>query len=193
MPMYGPISVGDVYDNLPEVLNRLEPGISPTEVGMKLRGGAIKFVKDGLPSKDSPGKWSKWTDVHLLIIEHDNHTGALEGMEAYSADPYDGPDPDPLPGWGEASDDGDITDAEEGGGAIDEDTGVDEDDDASSSDGSDSTGDHEYNGASDCDDVVMVEADASPKPAAETLEAPAGSVVATHSHVVPRGGHHCRR
>ena len=41
------------------------------------------------------------------------------------------------------------------------------------------------NNAADLDDAVMVEADASPKLAAETLEAPAGSVVAAPSHVVP--------
>ena len=100
MPMSGTIRHVDVYGNLLEVLSRLEPGTTATDVGMQLRAEAIKYVEDSLPRDGAPGKWSSREDVRLPISEHDMHPPALEGMEAYSSDPYDGPYPPPPPGWG---------------------------------------------------------------------------------------------
>ena len=159
-------------------------------MGTKLRDDAITYVKDGLPTYEgdqqtSKGKWSKWTDVHMLITEHEDHAAAMEGMEAFSAVAYDDANPPAqAPGWGQEEE----LDAEVGVDANDEDSGDDENDDSSSSaDGSSSTGDAEHNQADRLDDDVILDASASPAPAAETPTAPAGSVVAAHSHVVPAG------
>ena len=123
----------------------------------------------------------------MLISEHDLHPPALEGMEAYSSDPYDGPDPPPPPGCVDGADGGD-TDAESGGEVGGEDD-ADDDDVAESDDDTESFDDNQDSGGDDgADDGGDAGGDASATLAAETLEAPAGSVVSAHSHVVPAGG-----
>jgi len=106
MPMSGVVRIGDVYENLLGVMNRLDPSKSPTDVGTQLREDAIKHVTDGLPVivdgiVTRQGKWDTWGDVQLLIQEHEDHAGAMEGMEAFSVAPYDDRHPPDLaPGWG---------------------------------------------------------------------------------------------
>ena len=175
------------------VLNRLEPSESPTNVGTQLRDDAIKYVRDGLPVMEDgeeirPGKWSCWEDVHLLIEEHEDHSAAMEGMEAYSAAPYDDRSPPDLaPGWGvgaEGNEDDEINDAEAGDDTDAEESEGDEDDSNRSSPDTDSTGDGEHNGVDREGDDVRVDLLGSSDLAVETPAALAGSVVAAPSQVV---------
>ena len=147
------------------------------------------------------GKWSMWSDLHLLIEEHENHTGAMEGMGAYSSDPYDGPDPLAPPGWLDGADEGEGTDAE---GAAEEEVGGEanaggEDDggeanaggdgdagDEAAADSDDDTNSFaEDHDSGDDDSCVLVGCDAEEDATVETVEGSAEAFVSAHSHVVP--------
>jgi len=82
MPLTGPISHEDVFEDLLRVMETIEES-TPAEVGMTLRDTAVAFVRDGFVKK----KWETWADCHNLIEEHDGlEEAAQEGMEAFGVE-----------------------------------------------------------------------------------------------------------
>ena len=129
MPLRGKVYAEDVFEDLLRVMNDLEEPTDPLEVGMSFRDAAVQFVQEGA----TEGKWSTWQDAYKLIEEHDQDLGEAldEGLEAFSADPYDDEkEPD-------ADDDAD--DVDDNGGGGDED--AHDDDDAGGGGDDDADGD----------------------------------------------------
>ena len=85
--MTGPVKSSEVFKDLLNVLEAIDPTSTATEVNMtKMREDSIKYVRDGAEKE----WWTTWDDVELLIEEHDtDEEGAEEGMEAFSAEAYD--------------------------------------------------------------------------------------------------------
>lgn len=79
LPGSGPIKHNMVYKDLRNVWNEIDPPVGMQEMGQRLRDDAYAFVQNGYP-----GKWSSWTHVKRLIVEHDNEDDPVpEGMEAF--------------------------------------------------------------------------------------------------------------
>ncbi len=59
----------------------LDPPASFDDVGAQMRDEAIAFVRQGW----NEGKWTQWSDAHLLIEEQDDEDDPLpEGLEAFA-------------------------------------------------------------------------------------------------------------
>ena len=82
MPFKGPILRENVYKDLRDVWDEVDPALGLQRIGQKLQDDAKLFVETGWPSK-----WSKWEHVKRLIIEHDDEDDPLpEGMELAAYD-----------------------------------------------------------------------------------------------------------
>ena len=91
MRLHGPIHRDDVFKDLAGVWERIFPCDDPVEMSTKLRDEAIEYVREG----HRTGKWTQWTDCHLLIQEHDGEDEPdVEGMEAFGVDAGDDDDDD---------------------------------------------------------------------------------------------------
>ena len=140
MPLEGPVAPEDVYADLLQVIQAIDPTSTSTEVALsKLREDSIdyvnKLVEDGI-LKD-------WKDAHILIEPQDEEDpGLAEGLEAFEEAPH-GDDYD--------DDDKEVDEDDAGDGEGD---GKGDDDD----DGSDCKGD----GADDGDDCKSDEEDDAP-------------------------------
>jgi len=78
MPMEGPISREDVARDLRTVCDEIDPPVGRQEMGTSVRDEAIAFVNAGYP-----GRWSSWTHVKRLILEHDLEDDPIpEGLDA---------------------------------------------------------------------------------------------------------------
>ena len=80
MAFDGPVAREDVFHDLLSVLERIDPPDVLGGVGVALREEAKAFVRQGYDA----GKWRNWSDVRLLIEEHDHEDDPdVEGMEAF--------------------------------------------------------------------------------------------------------------
>ena len=125
MPMTGPVKPEEVFRDLLDVLNAIDPDSTPTEVSLKtVREDAIAFVRKG----QEEGRWTNWNDVHAMIEPHDDEDdGLAEGLEAFAEVPdYDDEHREEEP-------DADEDDKEAEPGAPDKDDDGDSEDDASQS------------------------------------------------------------
>ena len=80
MPMTGSVKPEDVFHDLLDVLNAIDPDSTPLEVSLKtVREDAIAYVNKG----KEDGIWADWDDYYMLIEPHDNEDpGVEEGLEA---------------------------------------------------------------------------------------------------------------
>ena len=139
LPLEGPISRAQVYKDLRNVFDEVDPPEDVQEIGEKLRDEANAFVLAGYPRK-----WSNWTHVTRLIEEHsDGEEPVPEGMEAFGYEVVHG---------GEDSDDPDKDDAGEDDGGLggDEDNSGSADGDTGDEPGDDSHGNGGIGGSRGC-------------------------------------------
>ena len=78
MAFDGPVDREDVFGDLLSVLERIDPPDVLGGVGVALREEAKAFVQKGYDER----KWRNWSDVKLLIEEHDDHEVADELRDA---------------------------------------------------------------------------------------------------------------
>ena len=79
LPLEGPISRDQIARDLRTVLDEVDPPIGLQEIGTTLRDDAQTFVDAGYPER-----WSSWTHVKRLIVEHDCEDDPVpEGMDAF--------------------------------------------------------------------------------------------------------------
>ena len=109
MPMNGPIKRDDVYKDLRQVFDEIDPPVGLQEVGTTIRDEARAFVLAGWPRR-----WSRWEHCKRLIIDHDQEDDPIpEGFEmANYTYAHSDSDEDPVE---EPYDDLDLGDPDEDG------------------------------------------------------------------------------
>ena len=81
MAMDGPVQREDIFKDLLEVLDKIDPPENPDEVGISLREEAKRFVKEGYEAH----RWRTWEESYKLIEVHDDGDEAdVEGQEAFN-------------------------------------------------------------------------------------------------------------